>query len=131
MAAEPEPVARRVAFAVLAGLIGLIVGLAGAIVHRHAVRPADILVPWGLVLALATMFAVTVAAGRLAQGVGAIGVAVGWAVSLLWLQLPRPEGDYLFASDFLGNAYVFGGMLTLIVAVVRGMSTPMHEGSRS
>ena len=131
MTAEPEPVARRVALAGLAGLVGLIVGLAGAIVHRHAIRPADILVPWGLVLALATMFAVTVAAGRLAQGVGAIGVAVGWAVSLFWLQLPRPEGDYLFASDFLGNAYVFGGMLTLIVAVVRGMSTPMHEGSRS
>jgi uncharacterized membrane protein len=131
MAVEPEPATRRVAVAGLAGLVGVIVGLAGAIVHRHAVRPADILLPWGLVLTLVTMFAVTVAAGRLAQGVGAIGVAVGWAVSLLWLQLPRPEGDYLFASDFLGNAYVFGGMLTIILAVVRGMTTPMRESSRS
>jgi hypothetical protein len=131
MTAEPVPGGRRAAVAGLAGLVGVLVGLAGAVVHRQAYRPSDVLLPWGLVLTLVTMFAVTVMAGRLAQGVGAIGVAVGWAVTLLLLQLPRPEGDYLFASDFLGNAYVFGGMLTIIVAVVRGMTTPMHEGSRS
>lgn len=131
MDAELPPAVRTAAIAVAAGVVGVIIGLAGAIVHRHAVRPDDILVPWGLVLTFATMFAVTVAAGRLAQAPGAIGVAVGWALTLLVLQQTRPEGDYLFAADFLGYAYVFGGMLTMLVAVVRGMTVTMDESSRS
>jgi Family of unknown function (DUF6113) len=131
MAAVPGSPARKAAVAVAAALVGVVVGLAAGVVHRQAVRPADVLLPWGLVLALVTMFAVTVVAGRIAQGPGAIGVAVGWAVTLLLLQQVRPEGDYVFASDFLGNAYVFGGMLTIVLAVVRGMTVPMRESPRS
>jgi Family of unknown function (DUF6113) len=119
---EPGPRVRRAAETVAAGAVGVVASLAGAIVHRHAVRPGDLLLPWGLLLALAAVFAVVVAAGRLLGGRGALGVAIGWAVVLLWLQQVRPEGDYLFAADFLGNVYVFGGMLTVAVAVVRGMA---------
>lgn len=124
-----EPPARRVVGAVAgrvaaAGAVGIVTGLAGALAHRHAVRPVGILLPWGLVLTLAAVFVVTVVVGRLIRGPGALGVAGGWAVVLLWLQQTRPEGDYLFAADFLGYAYVFGGMLTVAVAVVRGMTVP-------
>ncbi|HKE70756.1 MAG TPA: DUF6113 family protein [Nocardioidaceae bacterium] len=131
MTAELPPAVRTAAIAVAAGVVGVIIGLAGAIVHRHAIRPDDILVPWGLVLTFATMYSVTVAAARLVQLPGAIGVAVGWALTLLVLQQTRPEGDYLFAADFLGYAYVFGGMLTMLVAVVRGMTVVVDESSRS
>ena len=131
MTAELPPAVRTAAVAVAAGVVGVIIGLAGAIVHRHAIRPDDILVPWGLVLTFATMYSVTVAAARLVQLPGAIGVAVGWALTLLVLQQTRPEGDYLFAADFLGYAYVFGGMLTMLVAVVRGMTVVVDESSRS
>jgi hypothetical protein len=131
MTAELPPAIRTAAIAVAAGVVGVIIGLAGAIVHRHAIRPDDILVPWGLVLTFATMYSVTVAAARLVQLPGAIGVAVGWALTLLVLQQTRPEGDYLFAADFLGYAYVFGGMLTMLVAVVRGMTVVVDESSRS
>jgi hypothetical protein len=130
MTSDPAPVPRvqRVGLAVGAGLVGAAVGVAGALVHRQAFRPAGVLLPWGLVLALATAYAVTVAAGRVARGPGAFGVAIGWAAVLLWLQQVRPEGDYLFAADFLGNAYVFGGMLTVALAVVRGMTSPLSGG---
>jgi Family of unknown function (DUF6113) len=130
MTSDPAPVprAQRVGLAVGAGFVGAVVGVGGALVHRQAFRPAGVLLPWGLVLALATAFAVTVAAGRIARGPGAFGVAIGWAAILLWLQQVRPEGDYLFAADFLGNAYVFGGMLTVALAVVRGMTSPLSGG---
>jgi Family of unknown function (DUF6113) len=131
MTAELPPAVRTAAIAVAAGVVGVIIGLAGAIVHRHAIRPDDILVPWGLVLTFATMYSVTVAAARLVQLPGAIGVAVGWALTLLVLQQTRPEGDYLFAADFLGYAYVFGGMVTMLIAVVRGMTVVVDESSRS
>jgi Family of unknown function (DUF6113) len=121
------PRARRVGVAVSSGAVGVVAGLAGAIVHRHAVRPGGVLLPWGLVLTLAAVFAVTVVAGRLAGGPGALGVGLGWVVALLWLQQVRPEGDYVFASDFLGNAYVFGGMVTVALAVVRGMTVSRIE----
>jgi Family of unknown function (DUF6113) len=126
MTSEPStlPRAQQAVLAVGAGLLGVVVGIGGAVVHRHAFRPGGVLLPWGLLLALATAFAVTVAAGRLARGPGAFGVAIGWAVVLLWLQQVRPEGDYVYAGDFLGNAYVFGGMVSLAVAVVRGMTAP-------
>lgn len=132
MTFEPAAVSRglRAGVAVAAGIVGVLVGLAGAVVHRHALRSDDsIVLPWGVVLTLATAFAVTVAAGRLARGPGAIGVAVGWAVVLLWLQPIRPEGDQVFYGDFLGSAYVLGGMATIALAVVRGMTAPLHESS--
>lgn len=113
--------------AVGAGFVGVIIGVAGAIVHRDAFRPAGILLPWGLVLTLATAFSVTLAAARLAHMPGALGVPIGWVIALLWLQQGRPEGDAVFLSDFLGNAYVFGGMVVLAVAVVRGMTEPPSQ----
>jgi hypothetical protein len=122
-----EARAQRVGMAAGAGVLGVIIGLAGAIVHRDAVRPAGVLVPWGLALTLATAFSVTLAAARLAHTPGALGVPIGWVVALLWLQQGRPEGDYVFASDFLGNAYVFGGMVVLALAVVRGIAEPPLE----
>ena len=123
-----------VAFAVSRGVasaqsthLTVIVGLAGAIVHRDAFRPAGVLLPWGLVLTLATAFATTLAAGRVGGTPGVLGVPIGWVVALLWLQQGRPEGDAVFVSDFLGNAYVFGGMVVLTIAVVRGITVPPSE----
>ena len=121
---DPEPGARirRAGETAAAVVVGALASLAGAMVHRHAVRPGGVLLPWGLLLALGAVFAVIVAAGRLLGARGALGAAIGWLAVSLWLQQVRPEGDYVFAADLLGNGYVFGGMLTAAVAVVRGMS---------
>lgn len=78
--------------------------------------------PWGVVLALMTAFAVVLAAGVLAQTAGLLGAAGSWALTTLWLQSPRPEGDILVIADPLGVAFLFGGMVVVAAAVVLGIS---------
>jgi Na+/H+ antiporter NhaD/arsenite permease-like protein len=89
-------------------------------------------VPWGVVLALLTAFAVVLAAGVLVQTAGLLGAAGSWALTALWLQSPRPEGDILVIADPLGVVFLFGGLVVVVAAVVLGMSsdarrTPLRQ----
>jgi hypothetical protein len=103
-------------------LVGVLTCVCGFAVYRHAWRLPPVDVPWGLLLALATAFAVVRAAELLAGTVAVVATAAGWVLTLLWLQAPRPEGDFLLADDTVSYVYLFGGMLTVAAAVVVGIN---------
>ena len=104
-------------------LVGVVVGLAGLLAHRHAARPSGVLLPWGLLLGLATAYAVIRALSVTpvaVRGAGACGA--GWVMAVVAAQVARPEGDFLVAGDPLGMGFVFGGMLAVAVAVGRSVT---------
>ncbi len=101
-------------------LLGVGVGFAGLLAHRHAVRSDGVALPWGLVLSLATVYAVITALAVTPGGVrSAAGCGAGWLLFVLVAQRTRPEGDYLVAGDGLGIGFVLGGMVVVAAAVVR------------
>lgn len=108
---------------VACGLVGVLVGLAGLLAHRHAVRPSGVVLPWGLLLGLATAYAVITALSMTPVAVrGAAACGAGWVLAVVVAQHARPEGDFLIAGDALGMGFVFGGMLAVAVAVVRSVT---------
>lgn len=71
--------------------------------------------PWWLLLATAATAVTTYALppgwwSRLA-------FVVGWVMTVGWLALPRPEGDYLISQDWQGYAVLGLGLVLLIVGV--------------
>ncbi|MDN5853818.1 MAG: DUF6113 family protein [Actinomycetia bacterium] len=107
------------------GVVGAVVCLATLVVHRHVWSPFGVELPWGLVLSLGTTYLVVYAAGLLEGGpVGAVCAAAGWVVVLLYVFGGQPEGDYLFASDWLGYAVLIGGLLAAGAGVVVSMAGP-------
>jgi hypothetical protein len=111
-------------------LTGAVTALCGLAVHRHVWRGLPVDLPWGLLLALTTVFAVVRAAGLLVATAGLVGVAVGWVVAVLLLQPPRDEGDFLLAGDALGYVFLFGGMAAVATAVVTGVNAQGRTGRR-
>ena len=89
----------------------------GSFVHRHVWRAADVDWPWGLLLAIATTYAVVVAAERLLPAGGAW-FGLGWGIVLLAQQF-SPGGSYLVASDWLGWSFTLGCLGAIVVGVVR------------
>ena len=98
-------------------LLGVYVGLVGAVVHRHSVELLGVDWPWGIVLALGAACAVAAAAGRVVA-LGASWFAIGWSVVLLGQSL-SPSGSYFVAADWLGYAYSLLGLGSLGVIIVR------------
>lgn len=91
--------------------VGLL--LAGAVTGLTTVAVHGLV--WGFVLALVAS-AVTVYAlppgwwSRLA-------FVVGWVVTVGWLTVPRPEGDYLVSQDWQGYGVLVFGMVLLVVGL--------------
>lgn len=85
--------------------------------------------PWGLVLALASVVVVVRAAALLGGAAGLLGAAGGWFGAVLWLQTPGPGGDFLLVSDALGYGFLYVGMLLVVVAVVTGTRTGRDRGT--
>lgn len=104
--------------------------LCGLAVHRHVWRGLEVPVPWGLLLALGTVFAVVHAAGAVAGAPGFLGGAAGWALVTMWLQAPRPEGDFLVVADAIGYAFLFGGMAVAAAAVVLSINAAGRAARR-
>ncbi|UYM06205.1 DUF6113 family protein [Solicola gregarius] len=116
---------RRLVIRVALVLAGAVVCLAALVAHRHQWSLAGIDLPWGLVLALGTTYLVVRAGALLDAGrAGAVCVAAGWVVAFFYLFSGRPEGDYLFASDWLGYSMLIGGLVVVGAAVVVSMSGP-------
>jgi uncharacterized protein DUF6113 len=96
------------AFAAAVGVLvgGVLVALLSGLVSRAVWRWNGLLVPWGLALAVAASAAAVVLARSMGRALGFV-AATGWAGGLLLLLAGRPEGDFLVASDWLGNAFLF------------------------
>ena len=102
--------------------LGAYVSVLGAFVHRHHWQVLGVEWPWGLVLAIAVTYAVTLAADRVTK-VGGAWFGLGWGIVLLAQQL-SPGGSYLLASDWLGWSFTIGCLGAIVVGVAR---TPRLE----
>lgn len=112
-----------IATAVGVAAAALLVALLAALVSRAAWRGNGHLVPWGLVLAVASSASAVV----LARGVNRVmgfAAASGWVLGLAVLLAGRPEGDYVVASDGLGEAFLLLATVSVLVtAAWRGRAT--------
>lgn len=98
-------------------VLGLLVGLHGAVVHRLDSSVAGVDLPWGLVLALVTSGLVAWAAA-VAVPVGAAWFGLGWTLALVAQQVVG-SGSYLVAGDALGWTFMGGGLGVLVVVAAR------------
>ncbi|UPK74090.1 DUF6113 family protein [Nocardioidaceae bacterium SCSIO 66511] len=114
------------------GVAGAVVCLAALIAHRHVWSPFGVELPWGLALSLTASYLVVRAAALLDdRPIGAICAAVGWAVMFMYLFSGRPEGDYLFASDWIGYTMLIGGLVVVGAAVVVSMTGPRPTSGKT
>jgi len=92
-------------------VLGLIVGLVGTIAHRSVP-------PWGAVAALLTLLAVSVVA-RATAGVGSLlAAAAGWLLAVQVLSAGGPGGDVLVPAAPVGYAWVYGGLVIVLAALL-------------
>ena len=102
--------------------LGAMVCLAGLVVHRQALRPAGMVLPWGLVLGVGRGYAVIRAVKATPVAVrGSAGCGAGWLLSVVVPHRPRTEDDLMVAVDWLGTAFVLGGMALVALAVLRSI----------
>jgi hypothetical protein len=108
---------------VASAALGAVSCLAGAVVHREAVFVGGFAVlPYGLLLVLATTWSVGRAMRQVFGGLGGICFAGGWLTAFSWLLLGRPEGDYVVANDFLGWGLLAGGVIVLGLLVASSVA---------
>lgn len=116
MRAESGAVAGAATAVGVAGA-ALLIALLAALVSRAVWRWHGQVLPWGLVLGVASSAAAVVLARRIGRGVG-FAAAGGWVLGLGLLLAGRPEGDYVVASDGLGNAFLLLATGSVLVAAV-------------
>lgn len=99
---------RAVGYVVLA-VLGVAVATAGALVQ-------DGWSPGGLLLALAGSAALFYGGGTFTGGrLGAAVPTVVWFVTVMYLTVSRPEGDFLFTAGIGPYVYLLGGMAAGVI----------------
>jgi hypothetical protein len=88
-----------------AGLVGVVSGVAGTLLHQHW---------WGLALALGT--GLVVLAWLPAGGVR-LAFALGWCLAVARGAVARPAGGFLISSDALGWSFLGGSAVLLVAAL--------------
>jgi hypothetical protein len=96
---------------VAALFVGAAVALASLAAHRS-------LFPLGLLVALASTYAVAWWLLRSLHPRTAVSYVVGWLVVLAVVVSGRPEGDYLLGSDLDGYALLVGSLGLVVVGIV-------------
>jgi hypothetical protein len=92
-------------------VVGMLVALAAIAVHRSAF-------PLGLLLAVATTFAVPWWLLGSRHPRTATSYAAGWLAMLAVVVAGRPEGDYALGQDLPGYALVLAGVVLVVVGLV-------------
>lgn len=116
MLAQPlrRPSAARIAAYLGLFALGLVVGVAGALVQAGWF-------PFGLLLALAGAAGLFLGAARATGGkAGAVAAAAGWFVAVILLSLGRPEGDFLFGAGIGSYVFLLGGMALAVICATLG-----------
>jgi hypothetical protein len=90
-------------------VLGCLVATAGGLVQ-------DGWFPGGLMLAL-TGTAALFCAGRtlMRSRLGAVVPLVTWFVTVMYLSISRPEGDFLFAADIGPYVFLIGGLAAGVI----------------
>ena len=91
--------------ALLAGVVGVVSGAAGTLLHQHW---------WGLALALV---AGIVTLGWLPPGVVRLAFAVGWCLAVVRGAVERPAGGFLVVSDAAGWSWLAASSVLLLAAL--------------
>ena len=106
--------------ALLAGVVGLLSGAAGTLLHQHW---------WGLALALGAGIATL---SWLPPGAVRLAFAVGWCLAVVRGAIERPAGGFLVASDAAGWSWLAASFLLLLaeLATLRSGATA-RRGSGS
>jgi hypothetical protein len=99
-------------------VIGIAYGSVATIGHRNEIRIGEIVLPWGLVAALAGVLALLlgirlVAGGRWVAAAAAVGI-VG---TVALLTLPGRGGSVLVAGDVEGTIWAVGPALIAVLVV--------------
>jgi hypothetical protein len=92
-------------------MLGVLVALAAVGVHRS-------LFPLGLLLAVATTWAVPWWQLRSPWPRTAASYCVGWLALFAVVVVGRPEGDYALAGDLPGYALMAAGFALVVVGIV-------------
>lgn len=99
----------RIAGYAALGVLGVVVAVAGALVQ-------DGWFPGGLLLALAGSVALFHGGGRLTgDRLGSVVPTVLWFLTVIYLTVSRPEGDFLFAAGIGPYLYLLGGMAAGVI----------------
>jgi Family of unknown function (DUF6113) len=92
-------------------LVGVLVAIGAVTVHRSAY-------PLGLLLAVATTYAVPWWLLRSPHPRTASSYVLGWLAAFAVVVAGRPEGDYALAQDVRGYALMLAGLGLVVVGVV-------------
>ncbi|MEU1626191.1 DUF6113 family protein [Streptomyces sp. NPDC020096] len=108
---------RFVSYVVL-GVLGVLVAAAGALVQ-------DGWFPGGLILALAGSAGLFYGGAQLTRNrLGAAVPTVLWFITVMYLSITRPEGDFLFAAGLGPYIYLLGGMAAGVICATLPRHTP-------
>ncbi len=104
----------RVLAVVVAGGLGIGVGLLGAFVHSMSVRMLGVSAPLGLLPALGGIGALLVTTGTVLRSrLPLLAPAAGWALAVFPMAVPRPEGDLVVAATAAGYLFLLGGAVLI------------------
>ncbi|GAA1936652.1 hypothetical protein [Nocardioides hwasunensis] len=92
--------------ALLAGVVGMLSGAAGTLLHHYW---------WGLLLALVAGLG---ALAWLPPGGVRLGFAIGWCLPVVRGAVERAGGGFLIASDAQGWSFLAGSFVLLVAALV-------------
>lgn len=110
-------------------LLGVAVAVGALPAHRQASWAGGVLLPWGLVLALAAAVACGLALRR--AGWAMPGFAAGWSLLLLALMPGGPGGDYVYLNDVRGWGLLGGGIVVGTLLLGAGLGSGSGSGSGS
>ncbi|MEU6196455.1 DUF6113 family protein [Streptomyces sp. NPDC047061] len=120
-----SPSAGRVAALLGLVVLGVVVGVAGALVQAGWF-------PGGLLLALAGAAGLFLGGARaVLSRSGAVAPAFGWVVAVIFLTASRPEGDFLFGAGVGSYLFLLGGMALAVICATMGLGRQPHaDGAR-
>jgi hypothetical protein len=102
--------------------VSAVVAVCAGLVSRSAWRPSGVTVPWGLALAIVGSISLVVVARLFLGRLPGLAAAGGWLLGVALVLFWHPGGDYLFANDALGYAFLLGGTVAVLVTAGWGGS---------
>lgn len=128
-ASERASFGSRIGVLAFAFLMGVLFGAVGTVGHRHELAIGELVLPWGIVAALAGVAGLLIgirvlAGGRLVAGAAAVGV-IG-TVSLL--SLPGAGGSVLIPGGVIGTIWAVGpALIAVLVVAWPSLPTPRRD----